>query len=204
MNSVYYYNPKNGTNNLITYYHSNELSIHGDYHYCGNFNYMMYIMHNSNGQFLLSNQDSNNQVPLGSQEVSLRNVVKGDNLSTIQMTFHASAIWGGLSIIDFKLKLDNEYYTLKQAVDNNKIEPLVLLASTASGSSYLVNNVLNWYNGNLFGGNYGKCQCSFILKSEVEFSGVSFTNNGSSCPIYRPGYTDGFYVNYLPYVFNII
>lgn len=42
-----------------------------------------------------------------------------------------------MSIVDnLKLKLDNEYYTLKQAVDNNKIEPLVLLTSSSPTSFY--------------------------------------------------------------------
>lgn len=90
-----------------------------------------------------------------------------------------SNLGSSCSIKDFLLVSAGVEYSLKQAVENGIIQPLVLINSYANLTRYLLNNPFLVYdNSGTASGNYAKIKISFITASTI--SAVKYTSTGAN------------------------
>lgn len=100
-----------------------------------------------------------------------------------------SSLGYGITLNTFKLRLDGTLYSLKDAVSAKKIEPLVLIYSPSSSSSYTFSSPTNLYaNSGSSTGNYANFIIQFIPKEGVVFNGISVYASAASTTQYNDGY----------------
>ena len=153
----------------------------GEKYYAGNYNRMIGMLENIGNVFdRIDNGVQNN----GS---SLSCVYSGSNTNTfssnvsnrwIIIRLRCSGYTYGVSVSNFKINfIDGTTLSIKEAVDNKYIEPLVLYQSASSSASYIWNNMANIITGGTTDvANYPGAY--IILKAkDLPIKGVTFTTN---------------------------
>ncbi len=115
--------------------------------------------------------------PYGISEIETLDTVIGNDESIINIRF-ALGNYGNVNIGDFNLFLDDNYYTLKEAVESEKIKPIVIMNSGDNKTNFLIDNPVNIYNGGNVRGYYPYMIIYFMLNKDVNFKKIKFTNNG--------------------------
>ncbi len=91
--------------------------------------------------------------------------------------------YGFNSISNIKLYLNNTYYTLKEAVNNKLIKPIVLIFSASNNANSSKINTLSTYSGGKASINtWGFLHIYFMLENDVVFSKIKFTADNDFNP----------------------
>ncbi len=116
----------------------------------------------------------------GINEIELIHNAVGDGNSIIKIVYSFGNYGFGAIFSDFSLNLDDNYYTLKQAVDDEKILPIVIMSSVDNREDYPYNfnNPTLIYDGGTIYGQYPRLEIYFMLNINVKFDKFKFSNNG--------------------------
>lgn len=86
--------------------------------------------------------------------------------------------WGGsCSIYDFYITKSGTKYTLKSAVAEGIIQPMVIMLSASTSSSYYFKDILKVYTGGKASNAYSNAMVVFVTKEEIDSFTVT-TNGG--------------------------
>ncbi len=105
-----------------------------------------------------------------------------DDKSTIYLNFWYGNAGGPHTVSDLQIFLDDKYYTLKDAVSNKKIKPLVLMSSfyyESPTSNWIGDNATLLYNGGSTTGYFFFPRVYFMLEKGVAFRGIKFNSKNA-------------------------
>lgn len=131
---------------------------------------------------LLTSEERQNTIMFnkGENVIYLNNTVKGDNNSIIKIDLAWSNAGDYKEFDNLQLMLDNSYYTLKEAVNNKKIKPIVIMGDSSVNSSlkHLNHNPTNIYDGGKISGVYSHILIYFMLEENVVFARYKINSPG--------------------------
>lgn len=114
--------------------------------------------------------------------------VTGDGTFSIDVFVTYGSYSFTATIGTFMIRLDGTLYSLKDAVANKKIEPLVIIQSTAQSTSYIFDTPLGLYsNSSTAYGNFANLLVWFIPKQNVVFNGVRLYSSRQTDTSYNDG-----------------
>lgn len=115
----------------------------------------------------------NNSLVMKKGENELPIVPQTANNAIIYLNFN---VFGRGPLNNLQIYLDDNYYTLKSALENKKIKPLVLIYTITNNTNNIGDNPTNLYNGGTLNGRYAYLRILFMLEGDVQIKGIKFNS----------------------------